>query len=124
VTQTQQLPPQVARVGGETVMHRWRAGRTQSTHRLVGGALYLTTVRLVFAPHRIEAILSGIYWQGGLDALVDIGLQERDSSQILGGSLRDRLWVRFEDLSVERFVVNDIDAVAHAVESARKTRSD
>jgi hypothetical protein len=105
------LPPRVKQLEDERVLGRWRASRTQSSLRLVHGHLYLTTRRLVFAPYDWDAALSGVYIQCGLNGILGLGRQVRDTSQVLGGSLRERLWIEFDDFSVERFRVKNIDDV-------------
>jgi hypothetical protein len=111
MTEQLRLPPRVKQLEDERVLGRWRASRTQSSLRLVHGHLYLTTRRLVFAPYDWDAALSGVYIQCGLNGILGLGRQERDTSQVLGGSLRERLWIEFDDFSVERFRVKNIDDV-------------
>jgi hypothetical protein len=85
---------------------------------LVRGYLYLTTRRLVFAPHEWEAALFGVYIRSGLGNITKICRQDRDMSQVLGGSLRDRMRIEFDDLSVEKFWVKDIDDVSAQIRAA------
>jgi hypothetical protein len=118
MTEQLRLPPRVKQLEDEQVLGRWRASRTQSSLRLVHGHLYLTTRRLVFAPHDWDAALSGVYIQCGLNGILGLCRQERDTSQILGGSLRERLCIEFDDFSVERFRVKDIDDVIAQIRAA------
>lgn len=113
-----QFPLSVTPLVEERVLARWMAGRTQSSLRLVGGHLYLTTRRLLFVPNAIERSLVGNAWQGDLTTVVDAGKQKRDLSQLLGGSIRDRLWVEFDDLAIERFRVKHLDEVLAQVRAA------
>jgi hypothetical protein len=118
VTESARLPSEIEAFGGETVLHWWRAGRTQSSYRLVGGKLYLTNFRLIFAPNQIEVLLAAGYWNAGINTIVALGRQEKDLSQLLGGSIRDRLWIKFRNRSVERFRVKNIDLVAETIRLA------
>ena len=114
------LPARVRPLADEQVIGRWRAARTQSSLRLVHGNLYLTTRRLVFAPHEWEVTLMGVYIQSGLGNIVEIWRQHKDMSQVLGGSLRDRLCIEFDDRSVERFRVTDINEVIIQIRAAAR----
>jgi hypothetical protein len=118
MTEQLRLPPRVKQFEDERVLGRWRASRTQSSLRLVHGHLYLTTRRLVFAPYDWDAALSGVYLQCGLNGILGLGRQERDTSQVLGGSLRERLWIEYDDFSVERFRVKNIDGVIAQIRAA------
>lgn len=120
MTEPSALPSRAGQADGEQVLVRWRAGRTQGSRRLVAGHLYLTTRRLVFAPNALEAQLNGAYYQTYLSSIVDLGRQPKDTSQLLGGSIRDRVWVEIDDRSVERFRVKDIDEVVARISAAAR----
>jgi hypothetical protein len=118
VTQELHLPREVGKLEDEQVLARWMAGRTQSSRRLVGGNLYLTTQRLMFTPRASDALLDGEYWRAYHRDIVSLGRLRKDLSQILGGSLRDRLLVEYNDGDVERFRINEIDDVIEQIWAA------
>ena len=80
--------------------------------------MYLTTRRLFFVPNAIERSLIGDPWQRDLTAVVEAGKQKKDLSQLFGGSVRDRLWVEFDDHAIERFRVRHLDEVIAQVRAA------
>jgi hypothetical protein len=120
VTQELQFPSEVGQLEDEQVLARWMAGRTQSSRRLVGGYLYLTSQRLVFTPRVSDAVLDGAYWRAYHADIVDLGRLRKDLSQILGGSLRDRLWIEYNDGAVERFRVQRLDDVIEQIRTVAK----
>lgn len=113
------LPAGVASVEGEQVLERWRANRVQTSNRAVGGHLYVTSCRLVFKAHAFDTALMGVSLQLPLAGISEVGRRPCDFSQIMAGSLRDRLELLLVDGTVELFVVNKLDAVIEKIEACR-----
>ena len=109
------FPNRVLQFDEETVLERWGANHTQSSRRAVGGHLYLTTQRVIFEPHGLDAALEGSYWWAMLDRISDVGRQKRDFSQPLGGSFRDRLKIVLNDGTEELFVLNKLDTIIERI---------
>lgn len=116
MTKDLRLPAKVTQLDGEVVIERWRANRTQTSTRAVGGHLYLTNRRIVFAPHILDSVLEGAFWIVALADVRQIDRHKRDLSQILGGSIRDRLEIVRTDGTADLFVVNKLDSVMEKLE--------
>lgn len=95
----------------------WRANRTQSTFRAVGGELVLEDDRLEFQPHGFDRALAGKGWSVPLTGIRAVGTEPRGMNPF-NGALRARLRVEAEDGSVELFVVNELDEVRRRIEGA------
>jgi hypothetical protein len=95
----------------------WRANRTQSMFRAVGGKLVLEEDRLEFLPHGFDKALAGKGWSVPLTAIRSVGTEPRGMNPF-NGALRMRLRVEAEDGSVELFVVNELDDVRQQIEGA------
>jgi hypothetical protein len=106
----------------DTSKWSYRANRTQSTFRAVGGQLVLEGDRLEFQPHGFDRALAGKEWSVPLTSIRSVGTEPRGMNPF-NGALRERLRVEAEDGSVELFVVNELDSVreriAVAVTAAR-----
>ena len=87
------VPPELR--PDEEVLWSAKASRFQSKFRSVGGKLFLTDRRLVFARHEIDANLGGEEWDAPLEDLVDAEVK---------GALK-HVFVTRRDGDVERFVV-------------------
>lgn len=111
MSQMFRLPPGVGQFEDEWIHVRWRAYRTQNSRRMVRGHLFLTSLRLVFWPTPLRAVMfDGQYWLADHTQVTDVGRQPRDTSQLFGGSYRDRLRINLDDRSVEKFGVPDLDS--------------
>jgi hypothetical protein len=84
---------------GEELLWSQGSSRRQSRFRTVGGRLYLTNRRLVFAPHKMDARHGGHEW--------DVAL-----SDVAGFRVAGRMkWVEADlrDGSIERFALRPAD---------------
>lgn len=106
----------------ERVVESVRANHSQSIGRAVGGKLFVTDRRLVFVPHRVDAVLGGTPVRVDLDAIATVTTESRGGRGIVdtlfGGGLRERLRVETVDDAVELFVVSDLPAVVETIEDA------
>jgi hypothetical protein len=106
---------------GEQVRMSWRANRTQHSRRAVGGKLMVTTHRMVFLPHRLDAITGGQVWCAALAECQAAGVEpkggDRYGGDRYGGGLRDRLRID-TDSGPQLFVVNTLDQVRAAIGDA------
>lgn len=73
----------------------YRANRTQSSHRAVGGHLLLTDQRLLFYPHGFDIATGGKSWECTLASISNVGMSDRGRNPF-DGSLRRRLQVECE----------------------------
>jgi hypothetical protein len=93
---------------GEEIRWEARANRFQQKIRSVGGRLYLTDRRLIFAPSRFETRVGGRAWSAGLHEL------ER---AFAGGSIRT-VRVVTSGGPDQRFVVGQKDETAATIDAA------
>ena len=101
----------------EPPLDEWRANRTQSSLRAVGGKLALYTDRLEFRPHGLDRATGGGGWSAGLGRIRSVGKQKRGFNP-LNGSLRERLRVETTRGSGELFVVSGLDQVIERIREA------
>jgi hypothetical protein len=104
---------------GERVLERWRANRTQSAQRAVGGHLHLTDRRLLFEPHAFDASLAGRTVSVPLVDVSDVTRVPRDLRDLFGGGLRARLAV-VTPRETHLFVVNDLDGKVERIQRERR----
>ena len=57
----------------ETVIANWRANHSIHSQRALGGHLVLTSHRLIFEPHALDANLGGRVWQVPLSSISEVG---------------------------------------------------
>lgn len=100
----------------ETLLWKRLANRTQGG-RAIGGALYLTEQRLLFQPHRIDALTGGKAWSAPLASILAAGTEARNGDPFSGG-LRTRLRLDIAGSGPELFVVNKIDEVIEKITRA------
>lgn len=105
---------------GESVTAGYYANYLRADGRPIGGKLYLTTDRLVFCPHLIDAALGASATTIAID---DVEAVERfdptdDANvgmEVAGGGTQERLLVRRRDDRDEFFIVNDLDGILETV---------
>lgn len=112
--------PQPELEPGESIRDSWAANRTQSKCRAVGGCLYLTTHKLAFVPHVLDAALAGQSCSIPLSRIASVGLQPGKFSfaHLFDGGLRTRLRVETDSGSSELFVVQRPDALQRTISDA------
>jgi len=115
---TVELPNDVSAFDGEVVVSRRWANRTQSRFRAAGGRLYLTSHRVLFRPHVVDAALAGEYWHAPLTSIAEVGKQKPTLRGSMSGGLRTRLRITVHDGTTELFVVNKLDRVLREIQSA------
>jgi hypothetical protein len=93
------------------------ANRVQSSHRAVGGKLFLTDRRLIFCPHWIDAVTGGRTWSLPLASVAGVGITPKGGDRFAGG-LRDRLRIELADGDEQLFVVKRLDEVVARLEAA------
>jgi hypothetical protein len=102
---------------GETLLDSFRVNRTQG-NRAVGGHLYLTSRRLVFLPHWLDASTGGHEWSVALADVSSADVAPRGRG-LFDGSMRARLRVTATG-GVEHFVVSRVSEVAARIDEARR----
>ena len=122
----------MARIGGwwlashsapddETVLGSFHVNRLRLTGRPIGGKLFLTDRRLLFSPHLIDAWFGGN--KHGIE-LAHVAAVRRDSLDVGGGrgaetdDSRDILAIDVDDGSVDRYVIDDLEAAIADIEAA------
>jgi hypothetical protein len=103
---------------GEEVLEEFVANYAQSTFRAVGGKLVVTTERVVFTPHHLDAATAGRTVSLPLEDIVEVGVQER-GADVLAGGIRRRLRLRTQEGAAELFVVPNRRHVIDVIERAR-----
>lgn len=97
---------------GESVREAFPANHLRRDERPLGGKLYLTSERVVFAPHLLDA------WFGGTSWAVDLaGILVVESAPSETSSRPDRLRIETED-GFEVFVVHDHETARAAIDEA------
>ena len=102
---------------GEEPLASWGVNRTQSAKRAVGGKLWVTTHRVVFLPHRLDAATGGQKWMAHRSEVAEVGRQAA-GSDTLGGGLRARLQLTLTGGDRQLFVVNKLDQVVTDLRAA------
>ena len=110
------MPP-VPPLPGEQLLWSARANQTQSSARAVGGRLYLTNRRLLFAPHALDNATGGTRWGADLAAITEVGTEPRTWNPFDGG-LRSRLRIVLADGTTALFVVNRLTEVQERIRAA------
>jgi hypothetical protein len=105
---------------GERPLASWNVNRTQTATRAVGGKLFVTTHRVVFLPHRLDAATGGLPWTTPRTSVVGVSRQE-PGGDTLGGGLRARLRLTLADGQEQLFVVNRLDQVVLDLTTALRT---
>lgn len=101
---------------GETEVFSVLANRTQSTNRAVGGKLFVTNRRLLFAPHLFDSILGGETRTIFLTEITQISTQNA-GGDTFGGGLRNRLRIDLKNGANELFVINKLDKIIDKLQS-------
>jgi hypothetical protein len=93
------------------------ANRVQSSHRAVGGKLFLTDRRLVFCPHWVDAATGGKTWSLPLADIARVGITPKGGDRFAGG-LRDRLRIELASGDQQLFVIKRLDEVTARLSGA------
>jgi hypothetical protein len=97
---------------GEREIETYRASRSQGS-RAVGGHLLLTNQRVLFYPHKLDALTGGKSWECDLASISHVRVAEQDYKPF-DGSMRRRLQIECAD-TAEHFVVNKVETVVGAI---------
>ena len=109
---------------GESVQHAYNVNYLRQTGRPLGGKLYLTDRRLLFSPHKLDAVLGGERATIELDSIVDVSTLERGTGpEDEPGRSADRLLVECADDSRHSFVVGKPETVADEIVTAITDRA-
>jgi hypothetical protein len=122
-SQPEQLKsPAVDLAADEAIVQRWRANHTRG-QIAVGGALWLTTQRLIFEPHRFESgVMGRSVWTCRLADVTDVGIAPRGCAPFTG-AWRRRLAVRCGP-AADFFVISRVENVAEAIRNAQAAQLD
>ena len=102
---------------GETVLFSINANRKQGG-RGVGGRLHVTTERLVFTPHLLDAAFWGETWIGKRSEVVQITKEPPGPGDTFAGGMRARLRIELRGEPPQLFVVNKLDEVIQRLRAA------
>ena len=97
----------------ERVVWSQLANRVQSSHRAVGGKLFLTDRRLVFCPQWVDGATGGKTWDASLATVAAVGTAPKRGR-------RERLRIEIADGDEELFVVNRVAEVVSRLDAARQ----
>jgi hypothetical protein len=103
----------------ERIVWSQLANRVQSSHRAVGGKLFLTDRRLVFCPHWVDAALGGKAWSLPVADIAGVGITPKGGDLFAGG-LRDRLRIELVEGGEQLFVIKHLDDVVARLEAAEE----
>jgi hypothetical protein len=94
---------------GETVRYTYAANRANSW-RSIGGRLSVTDKRMVFRPHRVDALFHAQPWSCRLQdvASVNVAAKQLNAKEM---GVRNRLQITLQDGHQEKFLVRDLDQV-------------
>jgi hypothetical protein len=101
-------PLPVLAEGEEWVAH-YAANRTQGK-RAVGGALHITTLRMLFEPNTMESGMGGRAWSCWRDEIVAAGIHPGRFSllELFSGGIVDRMLLELKNGRRELFVLNNL----------------
>lgn len=108
---------------GEEVRGGFYANFLRSDGRPLGGKLYVTSERILFCPHLIDAFFGGARAMilledvEGVD-LVDPSTEGTGEEGVVGGGTQKRIRVRVRNGEDSYFVVNDLDGAAAVIEES------
>ena len=104
---------------GEEVSLSYPANHTQGK-RAVGGKLFVTNLRIAFAPNRLDAKMGGNTWEvAHADfASADTVKPQLRISEIFSGALRTRLAIHTGHSEVQCFVVRKPELAAREINTA------
>ena len=102
---------------GERLIFSVRANRAQS-NRAVGGRLYATNRRIVFAPHGVDLTAGLAPWELDVASLREISIAPRGRNPF-DGSLRRRLEIK-SNRGADVFVVPKVGRVAERLDEIRR----
>jgi hypothetical protein len=100
---------------GEQEIETYRASRSQGS-RAVGGHLLLTNQRVVFYPHKLDAVTGGKSWECDLASIANLRVAEQ-AYKPFDGSMRRRLEIECAG-TAEYFVVSKVESVVSAIGAA------
>ncbi|MGC5258063.1 hypothetical protein ACPXCG_17095 [Gordonia sp. DT218] len=100
----------------ERILLKYASNHTQSRRRAVGGRLFVTSDRIVFLPHRLDALTGGRQWAAMVEQVVRVSVEPK-GGDTFGGGLRDRLRVD-TDTGCALFVVNKVAQVRSEMAAA------
>lgn len=110
-----QWKPSQRRRDGEQVLKSFKANRTQSEGRAVGGKLFLTDQRLLFEPGSVDSKTGGEKVSIELNTIEKVSKESSGGrglkDSLFGGGLRDRLRIDINDQNTELFVVSNLSTV-------------
>jgi hypothetical protein len=96
---------------GETVVHRYRANWAPKV-RAIGGELFLTSQRVMFVPHRVDALFGAKDWSYRREEIAQFEIAPKQLSGRQMGVWRfERLRLTTRNGSEQVLVVKRLDSV-------------
>jgi hypothetical protein len=102
---------------GEHLVAR-RAANHSRGNRAIGGRLFVTQRRLIFAPNVIDRLIGARPWACRLEDIAAVRDAERTKDQPFSGGMRRRLLVNLRGDGQEFFVVNHVDDLIQMLRQA------
>jgi hypothetical protein len=100
-----------------------RAANRSFGNRAIGGRLFVTTRRVIFAPNVFDRLLRAKVWSCPITAVESVGTSGRTLEDPLSGGARRRLRLSLSGNQQELFVVNNVVTVVEAIKDAMRTVS-
>ncbi len=111
---------------GERVVWTTLANRQQGSYRAIGGRLFLTNIRLIFMPNRIDSATGGLAWSRDLADVRRVAIEPRHFGVPFVTSdvgFRRRLRLEARGGEVDIFLVNRVDAALSRITAATERPS-
>ncbi len=111
---------------GEHILWQRLANRQQGPNRSMGGRIFLTELRVIFLPNRVDEATGGIAWCRDLSDIAAVTVEPRHFGVpfvTANVGLRKRLRIEARDAAVDLFLVNGLSEAVHRIEAAIATRS-
>lgn len=106
---------------GEQVLKTYKANRTKSEGRAVGGKLFLTDQRLLFEPGSVDSKTGAEKVSIDLDNITKVSTESSGGrglkDTLFGGGMRDRLRIGINDQTAELFVVSKLSKVKDEIKT-------
>lgn len=108
----------------EEVTDGFYANYLREGKRPLGGKLYVTSQRLLFCPHLLDAFFGGSRAMIPLDDVEEVTIFDPDehadsADEIVGGGTQRRLRIQRTGGETTFFVLNNLDTAATTVEAAK-----
>lgn len=101
----------------EEVIASYSANFLRQDARPLGGKLYVTTNRVIFTPHLIDALLSGERYEIALGDVLEVKSHRPTGTDRYGAGKKERLLVRTTTDEEAAFIVNKLEAAVERIDT-------